>query len=135
MSQEQIKRAVWSSCDNAWPPSLGEFIEAGKGAAIDYEESFNRFMTLPKSKLTDVEYFAATDVEGNKCRTTYDEKRARKVWKGLIDKYEARRQAGELPDRKQKAIDTNVKAKSEWMGPDGNFYSCPAEYWTSINSK
>lgn len=134
MSVDQVKKAVWVCCEDDWPPSVGQFVQAGKDTGFDYDESFNRFLTLPKSKLSDVEYFAATDVEGNKCRTEYDDKRARKVWKRLIDKYEQRRVDGSLPSREQKAIaTTKSESKGSWRAPDGEFYTCPAEYWAKVN--
>jgi hypothetical protein len=129
LTVDQIRKAVSRSLleGDGWPPSLPEFIKYGKDSGFDYQASFDRFIN--KERLNDIEYFASQDV-GYECRTRLTEEKARKKWEQSVKKYEKRAEDGTLPDRKQKAIKhTDVKVKADWMGPDGNFYTCPAMYW------
>lgn len=126
---DQIRKAVTRSLTegDGWPPSLPEFIKFGKESGFDYDASFERFIN--HERLTDVEYFAAQDV-GHECRTRLPEDKAKRKWKAAVQKYEERAQNGTLPSRKQKAIShTEVKVKADWLAPDGEYYTCPAEYY------
>lgn len=127
MSVDQIKRAVWKSADLDWPPSAGGFQKLGTDSGFDYDASFDRF--IARESLNDIEFFAKQEV-GFACRGQLSEKDARKKWTAAIKKYEQRRQEGTLPQRNQKAIaHTDVKVKADWLAPDGNMYTCPAEYY------
>lgn len=133
LTVDQIRKAVSRSLieGDGWPPSLPEFIKLGRESGFDYQASFDRFIN--HERLSDIEFFAAQDV-GHECRTKLPEEAARKKWKAAIIKYEQRANEGTLPARKQKAIaHTDVKVKADWMAPDGNMYTCPAEYYASLN--
>lgn len=106
---------------------MPEFIKLGKESGFNYDESFDRFIN--KEKLSDIEYFAGQEV-GYECRTKLAEDKARKKWTQAVKKYEKRKVEGTLPNRNQKAIShTDVKVKKDWLAPDGDYYTCPAEFY------
>lgn len=132
LTVDQIRKAVSRALTegDGWPPSLPEFIRFGKETGFDYDASFDRFIN--REGLSDVEHFAAQDV-GSDCRTRLAEDKARKKWTQAVKKYEQRAQEGTLPTRGQKAIANASPKPGKWMAPDGNYYSCPAEYFLNRN--
>lgn len=107
-----------------------------KEGSFDAFASFDKFINLERDDntnayktedLNDLEYFTALEV-GDKCRKSLPEDKARSLWAKTMAKYSQRQQEGQLPVRGRKSIE-NKKTSSEWLGPDGFHYTCPAEYY------
>ena len=125
MSVAAIKKAMWRSItEEEWPPTPAKFRKLGEEDDFDYDESFDRFIN--RGELSDPEWFAAKAV-GYECRTRLSEDKARRKWAKSVKQYREQQQAGMLPERGQKRVE-RTKAGRDWVGPDGELYTCWAEY-------
>lgn len=115
--------------EEEFPPSPARFYKLAKELDFNFDESFDRFIN--KEKLSDIEWFAAQKV-GFKCRTQLSELAARKEWKIAVQFYMKKQNEGSLPPRGQKRIEQTKKTVGkDWLAPDGNYYTFPAEYYSA----
>ncbi len=98
MSIQQIRKAVSKSLlgEDAWPPSLPEFVARGDLIEVDYDEAFTRM--IRNKTIGDAEYWANREV-GYACRNQLDEGRARAKHRKALKKYLEKAQLGSLPTR------------------------------------
>ena len=115
--------------EEEYPPSPAKFYKLATESDFDFEASFERFIN--KEALTDVEWFAAQKV-GFKCRSQLSEDSAKKEWKKAVELYQKKEKEGKLPPRGQQRLEHTKKSVGcDWLAPDGNYYTCPAEYYAA----